>query len=75
MPKRQKRRPYETLGRRILRLLTLEYGGPRKRNVLRGLCPRDPDRVDRALRRLIDAGMVRMIGDRRGAKYALGKGQ
>lgn len=64
-------RKYETLGRRILRLLTTEYGGPRKKSVLLGLG--EPKRVERVLRRLMDARQVVMIGDKRGAKYALGK--
>jgi hypothetical protein len=62
-------RPYDTLGRRILRVLEPECGGPRKKNVLLGMA--DPKRVERVLRRLMDAGLVVMIGDKKGARYAL----
>ncbi len=51
-------RPYNTLGRRILRLLTEEYGGPRLKPVLR---------------RLMATGQIVMQGTTRGAVYALGK--
>ncbi len=64
-------RQYDTLGRRILRLLAPDCGGPRKKSVLLGLA--DPKRVESTLRRLIDAGLVRMIGDKRGARYGLAK--
>jgi hypothetical protein len=62
-------RKYDTLGRRILRVLEPANGGPRKRTVLLGLA--DPKRVERVLRRLMDAGQVVMVGDKRGARYAL----
>jgi len=62
-------RQYDTLGRRILRLLEPECGGPRRKNVLLGLA--DPKRVERTLRRLMDAGLVVMVGDKRGARYGL----
>lgn len=64
-------RSYDTLGRRILRLLEPECGGPRKKNVLLGLA--EPRRVERTLRRLMDAGLVVMVGDRKGARYGLAK--
>lgn len=62
-------RQYDTLGRRILSLLEPASGGPRKKNVLLGID--DPKRVERTLRRLMDAGLVVMIGDKKGARYAL----
>lgn len=65
-------RKYDTLGRRILRILRPENGGPRSKNVLRGIA--DPKRVERTLRRLMDAGQVMMVGDKRGARYALAGG-
>lgn len=62
-------RSYDTLGRRILRVLHPECGGPRKKSVLLGIA--DAKRVERTLRRLMDAGLVVMVGDKKGAKYAL----
>lgn len=66
------KRRYNTLGRRILNLLKPENGGPRKRSVLEGLAGSDP-RLKPVLRRLLDAGQVVMLGDKRGARYALGR--
>lgn len=62
-------RRYDTLGRRILRVLEPESGGPRKKTVLLGLA--DPKRVERVLRRLMDAGLVVKVGDMKGARYGL----
>jgi hypothetical protein len=66
------RRPYETLGRRILRLLSPESGGPRKRTVLIGVAGTEK-RLKPVLARLIKAGSVVLRGRKRGTVYALGK--
>lgn len=65
-----KRRTYNTLGRRILSVLAV--GGPRKRTVLVGLAG-DEKRLRATLTRLMAAGMVRIIGSKRGTLYGLGK--
>jgi hypothetical protein len=67
-----KRRQYETLGRRILRLLSPEFGGPRKRTVLIGLAGSEK-RLQRTLARLMAAGQVVMLGSKRGTLYGLGR--
>lgn len=67
-----KRRPYNTLGRRILALLQPENGGPRKRTVLVGIAGGEV-RLKPVLQRLIDSGRVVMKGKKRGTLYALGK--
>lgn len=64
------KRRYNTLGRRILAILA--EGGPRKKTVLVGIAG-DQKRAETTLRRLIDAGLVVMVGDKRGARYGLAK--
>lgn len=67
-----KRRPYNTLGRRILALLAPECGGPRKRTVLVGIAGGEL-RLKPVLQRLLDSGRVVMQSSKRGTRYALGK--
>lgn len=70
-----KRRPYNTLGRRILALLAPENGGPRSRTVLEGYAAHHghgPRRFDATLKRLIDTGLVVVVGEKRGTRYARG---
>lgn len=66
------RRPYDTLGRRILRLLSPDCGGARKRTVLVGVAGGEK-RLKPVLTRLMNSGAIVMRGTKRGAVYALGK--
>ena len=70
MKKTHKRRPYNTLGHRILAML--EIGGPRKRTVLRGVAGSE-ERLKPVLERLLDTGAIVMKHCRGGAVYALAK--
>ena len=58
---------------RILRLVSLEYGGPRKRNVLEALARSDKQRrqFPQIFDQLIDRGELVMVGAKRGARYGL----
>lgn len=67
-----KRRPYNTLGRRILALLRPECGGPRKRTVLVGIAGSE-QKLKPVLARLIDSGRIVIQSSKRGTRYALGK--
>lgn len=61
------RRPYNTLGRRILRVLA--ETGPRNRHVLCGLAGGE-DKLDAVLTRLRAQGLVKIVGSKRGSRYA-----
>lgn len=67
-----KRRPYNTLGRRIMAMLHPECGGPRKRTVLAGLAGGEK-RLKPVLDRLIASGRIVVQSSKRGTRYALGK--
>lgn len=66
------KRRYNTLGRRILAVLAPEGGGPRKRTVLRGIAGGEA-RLAPTLARLMKAGLVVMLGTKRGVTYGLAK--
>lgn len=64
------RRPYNTLGRRILSIL--REGGRRKHNVLVGFAKsigHSEDFFQRAIARLARAGLVRTVNCRRGGLH------
>jgi hypothetical protein len=57
----------------LKRVLRPENGGPRKRTVLEGLAKHYGYKADfdEVLKRMIDAGEIVMVGEKRGARYAL----
>lgn len=63
-------RTYNSLGRRILRLLTEEYGGERKRSVLAGIAGGEK-KLKPVLGRLLRNGQVVMRRCYGGQRYGL----